>query len=155
MSLPNLQNLIFYNCNFQNFSFTIANQFHNWQTPTSQMSQSRGGNEKASLANLQNWQNPISQFLVKANGPQSIAPRLSCYLRIKPNGHKWGSIVVEISPPPNITQPPSHITPPLCSAQNVTNRVWMMSFMGAPTCNLDLPCIHFWYPSSQSQRHTF
>ena len=155
MSLPNLQNLIFYNCNFQNFSFTIANQFHNWQTPTSQMSQSRGGNEKVSLLNLkkhqfhdwqtstsqkraqfsklyisqlktsltidftnvpvQRWQwkgesaqfaklaKPISQFLVKTNGPQSIAPRLSCYLRIKPNGHKWGSIVVEISPPSNIT----------------------------------------------------
>ena len=193
MSLPTLQNLIFYNCNFQNFSFTIANQFHNWQTPTSQMSQSRGGNEKVSLLNLKkhqfhdwqtstsqkraqfsklyisqlktcltidftnvpvqrwqwngesaqfaklyilqlqfsklqfhNWQTPtsqlnvleqgwqwkgesaqfaklakpISQFPVKTNGPQSIAPRLSCYLRIKPNGHKWGSIVVEISPPP-------------------------------------------------------
>ena len=54
MSLPNLQNLLFYNCNFQNSSFTIdKHPLHNW------MSQSRGGNEKASLSNLQNWQNPF------------------------------------------------------------------------------------------------
>ena len=76
-------------------------QFHNWQTPTSQLNvPEQGWQWKGESAQFAKLAKPISQFLVKTNGPQSIAPRLSCYLRIKPNGHKWGSIVVEISPPP-------------------------------------------------------
>ena len=83
--------------NFQNFIF------HNWKPVSqliSQMSQCRGGNEKASLPNLQNWQNPFHNSSSKLMALKVLPPRLSRYLRIKPNGHKWGSIVVEISPPP-------------------------------------------------------
>ena len=57
--------------NFQNFIF------HNWKPVSqliSQMSQCRGGNEKASLPNLQNWQNPFHNSSSKLMALKVLPP---------------------------------------------------------------------------------